>query len=152
MAIYTPPALNAVDFALTVQPSHSVAPYDMPLSVYSAPALNAVDFAQAVYTPPDYNTIDFEFLPSGGTNVTVTGTVLTATFSIPTYTPSTVRNVSVAVAVQVVTFTTNTPEIRTGTTVSAGLLIAVFSIPTYDASGVVSSSPRRARMLTGMGI
>ena len=68
MALYTPPALNAVDFELTVQPAHSVVPYDMPLSVYSVPALNAVDFALATYTPPTYNTIDFELLPDvGGT-------------------------------------------------------------------------------------
>lgn len=62
MPVYTPPALNAVDFALSVQPSHSVAPYTMALTSYTAPALNAVDFALVTYTQPVYNTIDFELL------------------------------------------------------------------------------------------
>ena len=66
MSLYTPPALNAVDFALEVQPSHSVVPYDISLSVHTVPALNAVDFALTTYTPPTYNTIDFEFLPEAG--------------------------------------------------------------------------------------
>ena len=69
MPVYTPPALNAVDFALVVQPAHSVDPYDMALSVYTVPALNAVDFALVTYTQPVYNTIDFELL--GGTNWTL---------------------------------------------------------------------------------
>jgi hypothetical protein len=62
MPVYTPPALNAVDFELVVQPSHSVAPYVMTLTSYTVPALNAVDFALVTYTQPDYNTIDFELL------------------------------------------------------------------------------------------
>lgn len=65
MPVYIPPALNAVDFELSVQPSHSVAPYDMALTSYTVPALNAVDFALVSYTQPDYNTIDFEFIQSG---------------------------------------------------------------------------------------
>lgn len=74
MSLYTPPTLNAVDFALEVQLSHSVVPYDISLSVHTVPALNAVDFALTTYTPPTYNTIDFELLPSdppepsGGSN------------------------------------------------------------------------------------
>lgn len=66
MPVYTPPALNAVDFALTVQPSHSVAPYVMVLTSYTVPALNAIDFDLSVYTQPVYNTIDFELLGGGG--------------------------------------------------------------------------------------
>lgn len=69
MPVYTPPALNAVDFALAVQPSHSVAPYEIALTSYSVPALNAVNFALVSYTQPNYNTIDFEFLPSGSSAV-----------------------------------------------------------------------------------
>ena len=64
MPIYNPPALNAVNFSLTVEPAHSVAPYLNTLSVYTAPALNAVDFVLSLYTPPVYNTIDFELLAS----------------------------------------------------------------------------------------
>ena len=67
MPVYTPPALNAVDFALTVQPAHSVAPYVMALTSYTTPALNAVDFALSVYTRPVYNTIDFELLAAAVT-------------------------------------------------------------------------------------
>jgi hypothetical protein len=62
MPVYTPPALNAVDFALTVQPAHSVVPAYNVLVSYTVPALNAVDFALVTYTPPVYNTIDFELL------------------------------------------------------------------------------------------
>ena len=62
MPVYTPPALNAVNFALTARTPESVAPYTMALSVYTAPALNAVNFAVATYTAPVYNTIDFELL------------------------------------------------------------------------------------------
>jgi hypothetical protein len=32
------------------------------MPVYTPPALNAVDFALSVYTPPVYNTVDFELL------------------------------------------------------------------------------------------
>jgi hypothetical protein len=62
MPIYTPPALNAVDFALTARTPENVDPYTMALSVYSVPALNAIDFAVATYTPPVYNTVDFELV------------------------------------------------------------------------------------------
>lgn len=70
MAIYTPPALNAVDFTLSVQSAHSVAPYLNTLSVYSVPTLSAVDFVLSPYTSPTYNTINFEFL--GGVTPPVT--------------------------------------------------------------------------------
>lgn len=62
MPVYTPPALNAVDFALVARTPESVAPYTMALTSYTAPALNAVDFALVTYTQPVYNTIDFELL------------------------------------------------------------------------------------------
>lgn len=73
MPVYTPPALNAVDFALEVQPSHSVAPYTMALTSYTVPALNAVDFALVSYTQPVYNTIDFELGVSNAVINTNTG-------------------------------------------------------------------------------
>jgi hypothetical protein len=83
MSTYTPPALNAVDFAIAVQPAHSVVPVTEPISVYSAPALNAVNFALATYSIPDYNTIDFEFLPqasgiTGNASLTSANSVLIA--------------------------------------------------------------------------
>lgn len=63
MSIYTPPALNAVDFALTAFTPEDVTPYDSALSVYTAPALNAVDFALSVYSQPIFFGVDFELLP-----------------------------------------------------------------------------------------
>jgi hypothetical protein len=62
MPVYTPPALNAVDFALTARTPESVVPAYNVLVSYTVPALNAVDFALVSYTPPVYNTIDFELL------------------------------------------------------------------------------------------
>jgi hypothetical protein len=126
MPIYTPPALNAVNFELTVQPSHSVAPYDIPLSVYSVPALNAVSFALTVYTPPTYNTIDFEFLPSGGSDVTTNPTALFATFSIPA------------------------PVISIAVSISPNVLSALFSLPVFSVD-IINTEVRRHRMFTGMG-
>ena len=73
MSVYTPPALNAVDFDLTVQPAHSVVPAETVLSVYTIPALTAVDFALTTYAPPVYNRINFELLPGGGTTYTDAG-------------------------------------------------------------------------------
>jgi len=63
MSVYTPPALNAVDFALTAFTPEDVTPYDSALSVYAAPALNAVDFALSVYSQPIFFGVDFDLLP-----------------------------------------------------------------------------------------
>lgn len=60
MPVYSPPALNAVNFSLTARTPDSVAPYGMALTSYTVPALNAVNFALASYTLPVYNTADFE--------------------------------------------------------------------------------------------
>jgi len=65
MSIYTPPALNAVDFALTAFTPEDITPYDSTLSVYTAPALNAVDFALSVYSQPIFFGVDWELLPGG---------------------------------------------------------------------------------------
>ncbi len=64
MSIYTPPALNAVDFALEAYAPADVTPYEIGLSVYTPPALNAVDFELAVYTPPTFPYVGWELLPS----------------------------------------------------------------------------------------
>ena len=45
MSIYTPPALNAVNFALEAFTPADMTPAQMALAVYSVPALNAVNFA-----------------------------------------------------------------------------------------------------------
>ena len=65
MSIYTVPALNAVDFALTAFTPEDITPYDSALTVYTVPALNAVDFALSLYAIPDFFGVDFELLPSG---------------------------------------------------------------------------------------
>jgi len=71
MPVYTPPALNAVDFALVVQPAHSVVPAYNVLVSHTVPALNAVDFALVSYTAPVYNTIDFELLDAPSSPIVV---------------------------------------------------------------------------------
>ena len=69
MPVYTPPALNAVNFALTAQTPANIDPYETTLASYTVPALNAVNFALSVYTLPTFNRIIFELL--GGTAYTV---------------------------------------------------------------------------------
>lgn len=65
MSIYTVPALNAVDFALTAFTPEDITPYDSALTAYTVPALSAVDFALSLYAIPDFFGVDFELLPSG---------------------------------------------------------------------------------------
>ncbi len=64
--IYTVPALNAVDFALTTHTVPDLTPAGQALSVYSVPALNAVDFVLTTWTLPDYPYVGWELLPGGG--------------------------------------------------------------------------------------
>jgi len=68
VSIYTPPATNAVDFALTVTTPPDMTPYGVALSVYTPPATNAVDFALTAFTPPTFPYVGWELLPSN--NVT----------------------------------------------------------------------------------
>lgn len=65
MSVYTVPALNAVDFALTAHAVPSLASPASALSVYTVPSLSAVDFALSVYAVPTYMDIGWELLPSG---------------------------------------------------------------------------------------
>lgn len=64
MSVYTVPALNAVDFALTVHTVPSLASPANVLQAYSVPALNAVDFALVAYSLPTYMDVGWELLPS----------------------------------------------------------------------------------------
>lgn len=73
MSVYTPPALNAVDFALTAHTVPSIASPTQALSPYSVPTLTAVNFSLIAYTQPTYQNIGWELLPGGG--VTITGTL-----------------------------------------------------------------------------
>ena len=68
---------------------------------------------------------------STSTNVTVTPSVNTATFSIPSYTVSAERYVTVTPTVQTATFSTFSPTVITSTTVTPSVNTATFSIPTY---------------------
>jgi hypothetical protein len=70
VSVYTPPALNAVDFALSAFTPADVTPYGIALSTYTPPALNAVDFALSAYTPPTFPYVGWELLPSNN----ITGT------------------------------------------------------------------------------
>jgi len=71
MSAYTVPALNAVDFALTVHTVPSLASPRQALSAYTVPALNAVDFTLVAYTTPTYMDVGWELLPSGGISYTL---------------------------------------------------------------------------------
>ena len=66
MAVYTPPALTAVNFALTAQTPPSLTPAYQALTSYSVPALTAVNFALTPYTAPTYPYVGWELLPGGG--------------------------------------------------------------------------------------
>lgn len=60
MSTYTPPALNDVDFGLTVSTPASITNATSALSSYSVPSLTAVAFALVAYTAPTFAGIDFE--------------------------------------------------------------------------------------------
>lgn len=64
MALYTPPSLSAVDFALTAYTPSDLTPATQALTSYTPPALSAVDFALVSYTPPTYPYVGWELLPS----------------------------------------------------------------------------------------
>jgi hypothetical protein len=72
MSIYTPPALNAVNFALEAFTPADITPYGVVLSPYTVPATNAVNFALTTYTPPTFQNVGWELLPSGGISYTLT--------------------------------------------------------------------------------
>ena len=63
MAIYTPPALTAVDFDLVAYTPPDLSPATQALVSYTPPALSAVDFALVAYTPPTYPYVGWELLP-----------------------------------------------------------------------------------------
>lgn len=65
MSVYTVPALNAVDFALTAHTVPSIASPAQALQAYTMPGLAAVAFALAAYTAPTYMDIGWELLPGG---------------------------------------------------------------------------------------
>ena len=65
MSIYVPPALNAVDFALTTHTVPSLASPTQALTSYTVPSLTAVAFALTAYTAPTYMNVGWELLPGG---------------------------------------------------------------------------------------
>lgn len=64
MSVYTPPALNAVDFELSAYVPTSLDSPVMELSPYTVPSLSAVDFVLSAYTPPSLSNIGWELLPA----------------------------------------------------------------------------------------
>ena len=62
MSVYTAPALNAVDFALTAVTPANITPYTIALSAYTPPATSAVDFALTTFTGPTFPDVGFELL------------------------------------------------------------------------------------------
>lgn len=63
MSVYTPPALNAVDFAITAHTPVDTSPVTQTLTAYTPPALAAVAFALTAFTPPTYLDVGWELLP-----------------------------------------------------------------------------------------
>lgn len=63
MSLYTVPALNSVDFALTAHTVPSIASPQNALQAYTTPALNAVNFALSLFSLPTYMNIGWELLP-----------------------------------------------------------------------------------------
>lgn len=86
MSIYTPPALNAVNFELTAFTPANTAPYEIALSAYTVPALNAVDFALTAYSAPNFPAINFELLDSGVQSINGTSFENLQTFGAATIT------------------------------------------------------------------
>ncbi len=88
MTIYTPPALNAVDFALTPFTPEILPANDSALSAYTVPALTNVDFALVAYTQPTFPSVDFELADSAPATQTITGVGFTntSTFQSGTFT------------------------------------------------------------------
>lgn len=62
MSVYTVPALNAVNFALTPHTVPSLTSPTNTLSVYTVPALSAVNFALTAYTVPSWVYVGWELL------------------------------------------------------------------------------------------
>jgi hypothetical protein len=82
MSIYTPPALNAVNFEITSFTPADLTPAGQALSAYTPPALSAVDFAVTVYTRPTYPYVGWELLPAtGAVTATLSATLTDATLS-----------------------------------------------------------------------
>lgn len=63
MSLYTTPALNAVNFALSTHTTPSIASPQNVLTAYVLPALAAVNFALTAYTLPTYPDVGWELLP-----------------------------------------------------------------------------------------
>lgn len=63
MSVYIPPALNAVNFALTPHTVPSIASPQNVLQLYTTPALNAVNFVLSAFTLPVYMNVGWELLP-----------------------------------------------------------------------------------------
>jgi hypothetical protein len=62
MSVYTTPALNAVNFALTAHTAPSIASPQNALQSYVVPSLIAVNFALSGYSAPAYMDIGWELL------------------------------------------------------------------------------------------
>ena len=69
MSIYTPPATNAVDFALTVTTPPDMTPYEVAMTSYTPPALSAVDLALTTITVPDFPYVGWELLPAAPSSI-----------------------------------------------------------------------------------
>ena len=120
MSVYTVPALNSVNFALTAFTPDPHTPYEMGLTSYTVPALSAVDFALAAYTAPDFSNIGWELLPGGGG-------FPTQFFGLRTYYHSAVQDLCLVAAADAATGMGGAPMVnKNGTT------YAIYLVETTD--------------------
>jgi hypothetical protein len=63
---YTPPALTAVDFALSPFAVEVLVGADSTLTSYTVPSLTAVDFVLTAFAMEDFPSVDFELESSPG--------------------------------------------------------------------------------------
>jgi hypothetical protein len=130
MSIYTVPALNAVDFALTPHTVPSLASPPNVLSAYTVPSLAAVSFALVAYTAPTYMDIGWELLSSFPTQYS----------GLRCYYNGAVRELCLVAAADANTGMGAAPMIRKG-----GTTYAVYLVETTDPN----ATPVRLRTSAG---
>lgn len=133
MSVYTVPALNAVDFALTAHTVPSLASPAQGLQAYTVPSLSAVDFALAAYTVPTYMDVGWELLPSGGA-------FPTQYFGLKCYFNASARDLCLVAEADAPTGVGGVIKIDKN-----GTLYAVYLVETTDPD----ASPLRVRTTTG---
>ena len=115
MTQYTKPALDAVNFPLTVYTRPDIAPYTVTITACTIADRSAVNFALTPYTPPVFKKINFEIGTAAATQLTVQDMVqgqtieaITITAHIPNWV-LTVADLAQAQTIGDVTLTAHVP-------------------------------------------